>query len=146
MRRIVVGIDGSASSQNALEWAAREAVLRQARLVVVHAWQVPTNAYGNYPSMFPDPETYRSAAVDLVRTALSEIDEDALPLGAEERLVQGDATTALLDAAVDADMIVLGSNKRGGLGQLLLGSTSREVSRRSAVAVVVVPAREMATA
>jgi len=146
MRKIVVGIDGSASSQNALEWAAREAVLRQARLVVVHAWQVPTNAYGNYPSMFPDPETYRSAAVDLVRTALSEIDEDALPLGAEERLVQGDATTALLDAAVDADMIVLGSNKRGGLGQLLLGSTSREVSRRSAVAVVVVPAREMATA
>jgi nucleotide-binding universal stress UspA family protein len=127
-----------------LEWAAREAALREARLVVVHAWHVPANAYGNYPSLFPDPGVYRSAASEKLRQSLAAIDRDAVPLGIEERLVQGNATTALLDAAEDTELIVLGSNRRSGLGQLLLGSTSRDVSREARVPVVIVPAQEMA--
>ena len=146
MRQIVVGIDGSASSRTALEWAAREAALREARLIVVHAWHVPANAYGNYPSLFADPEVFRSAAREMVNQALTGIDPESVPLGIEVRLVQGSATTALLEAAEEAELIVLGPNRRGGLGQLLLGSTSREVSREAAVPVVIVPEHEMAAA
>lgn len=146
MRQIVVGIDGSASSRTALEWAAREAALREARLIVVHAWHVPANAYGNYPSLFADPEVYRSSARELVSQALAEIDPEAVPLGIEVRLVQASAATALLEAAEDAELIVLGPNRRSGLGQLLLGSTSRDVSREAGVPVVIVPEHDLAAA
>lgn len=139
MRQIVVGIDGSASSQTALEWAAREAALRDARLIVVHAWQIPASAYGGYPTVSPSPGIYEAAAADTMRRATAAIDPSSVPFGVEERLVKGDATTALLDAAQDADLIVLGSNRRSGLGQLLLGSTSRDVARRATVAVVLAP-------
>jgi nucleotide-binding universal stress UspA family protein len=45
-RVIVVGVDGSKSSSEALKWAAEEARLRGATLKVVRAWQVPAFAYG----------------------------------------------------------------------------------------------------
>jgi nucleotide-binding universal stress UspA family protein len=38
LRRIVVGVDGSAASQAALRWAAGEAGLRRAGLLVIHVW------------------------------------------------------------------------------------------------------------
>jgi nucleotide-binding universal stress UspA family protein len=139
MRQIVVGIDGSSSSHPVLEWAAREAARREARLIVVHAWEIPASAYGGYPQVSPDPEIYRSAAAERVRQAMLTIDPDAVPLGVEERLVRGEASAALLNAAPDADLIGLGSNRRGGFGRLLLGSTSRDVVRDAEVAVVIAP-------
>src|SRR5947209_17689272 len=46
--RIVVGIDGSEPSKDALRWALAEAGLRNAELEVVHSWQLPTFAMSNY--------------------------------------------------------------------------------------------------
>lgn len=141
-RQIVVGIDGSERSQRALEWAASEAETRGARLVVVHAWQVPANAYGAFPAGSVDRGVFESAAAETLRRSLEAVDLPDL----EERLVQGSAVTALLDAAEGAELIVLGASRRSGLGELLLGSTSRDVTRRTATPVVLVPLRDVAAA
>jgi nucleotide-binding universal stress UspA family protein len=45
METIFVGVDGSAGARSALEFAAREAALRQARLRIVCAWEIPPTVY-----------------------------------------------------------------------------------------------------
>ena len=62
MQRIVVGIDGSQGAKRALEWAVTEAKLRDAHVVVVHAWLEPAavavgsvvTAGGVEPEVFED--------------------------------------------------------------------------------------------
>jgi nucleotide-binding universal stress UspA family protein len=153
MRTIVVGVDKNPASRDAMAWAANEAVMRDAVLVVVHAWNVPASvfgavgAYGAMPSMLGHADIYESAAAETMRAAVGSVDVNRLPHGIVERLVRGDAASAILDAATpDADLIVVGSRRRSGLGELLLGSTSREVARNATVPVVVVPVLETAAA
>ena len=53
--RIVVGVDGSEASRDALAWAARQAHLTGARLQVIMTWHIPTAAYG---APIPLPTVY----------------------------------------------------------------------------------------
>ena len=63
MERIVVGIDGSRTAQQALAWAAAEARLRGAGLVVIHTWQQPTTALMSpYAPQLADPATLEDTA------------------------------------------------------------------------------------
>jgi len=151
MEAIVVGIDESERSLVALDWAAAEAASRGARLVVVHAWHVPASAYGiagaygAIPALYPAGEIYERSARDAMRRALARIDAD---IEIDERVVNGDPATAIADAAAetDASMIVLGDRRRSALGELLVGSTGRDVARRATVPIVVVPAADLAAA
>ena len=145
---IVVGVDGSAASHEALRWAAQEVRLRGARLVAVHAWAFVLPALIGDPGMMPMP------AVDLpgqleAEEAAARADFDAAvadALGAEpaieieKRLVEGDAGDALTSESADADLVVVGSHGRSGIKAALLGSVSRHVVDRAACPVVVVKA------
>ena len=72
-------------------------------------------------------------------------DELAAVLGADHRVrvsvVQGEPAAALLAAAEDAELLVVGNRGRGSFAQALLGSTSAKVSDRAACPVVVVRGR-----
>jgi nucleotide-binding universal stress UspA family protein len=59
METIVVGVDGSAGARAALEFAAREATLREARLRIVCAWEIPPAVYagGFAPHSTNQPST-----------------------------------------------------------------------------------------
>jgi nucleotide-binding universal stress UspA family protein len=130
--RIVVGVDGSAASKDALRWADRQAKLTGASLEAVTAWSYPTT-YG-FPVI---------ANVDWeqgARTVLDETVDEALGKEADltRRVVEGHAARVLTDAAVDADLLVVGSRGHGGFTGLLLGSVSEHVVTHAPCPVVVV--------
>jgi nucleotide-binding universal stress UspA family protein len=144
---IVVGIDGSEASREALRWAVEEAKLRDARLVAVHAWSfVPAQPLGE-PGMLAVPAGdlagQLSAESDAATTALDSA-VDAASGGAgveiEKKVVEEDPGEAIISAAADADLIVVGSHGRTGLKAALLGSVSRHVVDHAQCPVVVVKA------
>ena len=143
---IVVGVDGSDASHEALRWAAEEARLRDARLVAVHVWSfVPAAPIGD-PGMLAMPAGdlagQLSAESDAATSALESAVTDALgadhTVEIDRKVVEGDAGEALVAEATDADLIVVGSHGRTGLKAALLGSVSRHVVDHSPCPVVVV--------
>ena len=142
MGTIVVGIDGSESSLEALRFAVDEARLRRDRLRLVHAWSaVPLApvATAPYVSVGALPELERSvaeAAQHVLDEALSKVDADGVDV--EQRVVKGQAPAALLEAAEDADMVVVGSRGHGGFTGLLLGSVGHALTHHAHCPVVVV--------
>ena len=146
---IVVGVDGSDASRDALRWAADEARLRSAPLVVLHAWSfVP-------PQPFADPAGLALPAGDLPGQLTAESDaaqfaldaaiEDALgaepEIEVERKLAEGDAGEAIVAESADAALVVVGSHGRTGLTAALLGSVSRHVVSHATCPVVVVKSR-----
>ena len=146
--KIVVGVDGSEPSHEALRWAAAEAALRGARIVAAHAWTfVPPTPIGE-PGMIPMPATdyvgqldaERNAAQAELDAALEEVFPDGAPDDLESKLLEGDAEDALVREAADAELLVVGSRGRSGLKSVLLGSVSRHVVSHAPCPVVVVKA------
>ncbi len=132
--RIVVGTDGSLSSAAAVDWATDEAELRDAELVVVHAWHYPyhikhTESHGR-------DATRVDAALVLEEAVIASREQRRGPVRGE--LVENDAAAALLEVAGDADLVVVGSRGRGGFRALLFGSVARAVSQHAACPTVVV--------
>jgi nucleotide-binding universal stress UspA family protein len=145
---IVVGVDGSEPSHEALRWAAAEADLRGAKIVAVHVWTfVPPTPIGE-PGMMPMPagdyvgqmEAERNAAQAEVDDALSDVFPDGAPDDLESKLVEGDAEDGLVREAGDAELLVVGSSGRSGIASVLLGSVSRHVVSHAPCPVVVVKA------
>lgn len=133
--RLVVGVDGSDSSINALRWAARLAPGLGAGIDAVTAWEVP-NTYG----FVAFPEDYRPDvdAASVLQTALADAFGDNLPSGLRQRVAKGNAALVLTDASRDATMVVVGSRGHGGFAGLLLGSVSSHVAEHAACPVLVV--------
>ena len=135
--KIVVGVDGSPASDEALRWAMEEARRWEATVVAVHAWDVPYTAYAE--SLPIDERVVERTAQKVLTDALARtVGSPAFAL--DEHLVRGSAENVLAAASQDADLLVVGSSHRGPLGRLLLGSVSRAVSDRVACPVVVVHA------
>jgi nucleotide-binding universal stress UspA family protein len=139
---VVVGVDRSPASATALRWAADEARLRQARLRVVMAWQLPSIAL--YPAPFP-ADVVADGQLAAQRLLAEELDEvlghDRQGLEVEPVVVDGAAAPVLLDQAAAASLLVVGSRGHGGFTGLLLGSTSSQVVHHAPCPVTVVPHR-----
>src|SRR5262245_44667025 len=125
---VVVGVDGSEGSKAALRWAECEARLRNAKLRVVHAWQFPY--FGDFAGMAASSGTLdelEKAARDLLDHSIE--DAGLATSGSnnvEPILAQGDAASILLEAAAEANLLVVGSRGRGGFTGLILGSVSQQ--------------------
>jgi nucleotide-binding universal stress UspA family protein len=141
-QRIVVGVDGSQTSRYALRWAANEAAAHDAELRVVHAWEMqPTGtAVGRTltPGGAGGPERQRDDAERL----LAEIVEGELSnhenLKVRTSIGRGSPAVVLLEAARDADMVVVGSRGAGGFAGLMLGSVSSKMASHATCPVVIV--------
>ena len=133
--RIVVGIDGSVSSDAALLWAADEADLHGVDLVVVHSWDYPYLGVDTHAAQARDL-TRIDAAIVLDRAA--EFARQRCGVTVKDVLVEASAASALLDSVRDGDVLVLGAEGRGAIAAGLLGSTVNSVVEQSAVPVVVV--------
>ncbi len=143
MPGIIVGVDGSGHSELALEWALQEAVLRHAPVTVLTVRQAVRDNLGlvaNYPD---DPELTEKARLvaqtetDKVLAALGE----SRPESVTVKAVKGFPVEELINAAKDADMIVLGSRGRGGFERLTMGSVSSQVAHHAPGPVVIVRPR-----
>jgi nucleotide-binding universal stress UspA family protein len=138
--RVVVGIDASDAADAAFRWAVADAAARRCVLEVVHAWEAPV-IYGPVVGTFPyDVEAIESAAHRLVDEVVADATASAPDLVVERAVVAGGAASSLLDAAKDADLLVVGRRGLGGFRRLLLGSVSDHVARHADTTVVVVPA------
>jgi nucleotide-binding universal stress UspA family protein len=144
--RIVVGIDGSEHSAAALRWAVEEAKLRDAKVEAVHAWTYVPVATPADAGLVPVPWTDNVEALQATQEAAERIATDHVRdvLGADHgvtvSLVQNDAAEALIQAAADADLLVVGNRGRGALKEALLGSTSGRVADHAPCPVVIVRA------
>ena len=135
IRTILHPTDFSERSQDAFGLACALARDYGARLIVLHVADVPTVAYGE-GIVPPNPEESRAAAqeqLDRLRVPRADV-------RAERRLEQGDPVTEILRVAREAgaDLIVLGTHGRTGLGRLLMGSVAEQVVRRAACPVLTV--------
>ena len=139
---VVVGFDGSEHSQAALTWAMDEARQRNGQLRMVTAWSKPPMAW--YPAVLETAageivaeEPPEEAARTLQAEALKSVADGGLTatglLGSSHS-----PATAILDAAEDADLIVVGSRGHGGFPGLHLGSVSTQVVNHAPCPVLVV--------
>jgi nucleotide-binding universal stress UspA family protein len=137
---IVVGIDGSEQSSSAVDWAAREAVVRSLPLRVVHAWSVPIPPVAMGPAvMRPDDSLLRDAAQTVLDEAVSQVQAKHPEANVVADLQPGPPATVLLEAAESASVLVVGSNGVAALSELLLGSISMQCVTHAKCPVVVVP-------
>ena len=133
---IVVGIDGSAASLEALRWARREAEVRGADVVALHAWQ-PAYATELAATFDLDQDAgFERAAHDVAAGAL----DATAGVGVEPRVqvVRDLGGPALVDASRHAALLVVGARGHGGFAELLLGSVSRRCVHAATCPVVVV--------
>lgn len=138
MTEIVAGIDGSEASTHAVAWAAREAVLRERNLRVVHALQ---RWLHEMPEDAPNADVGRWAR----REARRMLDEAAAHAAlqapgviVETEVLAGDARPALLAVSENAELLVVGGRGEGGFVGLLLGSIAHGVAGHCQCPLVVV--------
>jgi nucleotide-binding universal stress UspA family protein len=133
--RIVVGIDGSKASLDALAWASRQADLTGARLEVLAAWDWPTS----FGWAVPVPDDYdpesevRSALDDTVASVRAA--HPALRIDA--RVVRGHPARVLVEASKGADLLVVGSRGHGEFVGMLIGSVSEYCTTNASCPVLV---------
>jgi nucleotide-binding universal stress UspA family protein len=138
VRRIVVGVDGSADSVIALRWACREAAIRGADVHAVHACEGPLRSPASYA--VPTPEDSCTIPADdaqMWKAALAD-----LPPGIRVRTesVVGLVARVLLDRCHGADMLVLGTASDVPDQAWSAGPVIRACLRRSPCPVVVISA------
>ena len=142
MPGITVGIDGSAHSTRALDWALREAAARHAPVTVLTVHLVPASGWTGNPITLPpdaaDVEKARQAAEELTLKAVSQLG-DAQPPAVTVRAISGFPAQELIEASRTADLIVVGSRGAGGFARLLVGSVGSQVVHHAHCPVVVVP-------
>jgi nucleotide-binding universal stress UspA family protein len=134
--RVVVGVCGTPASRAALAWAADEARLRWADLVVVEAWQLhPASAREFLRPARSIAERQKIADGRLRRWVGDQIN----PALVELHSLHGAPLDRLLELGVDADLIVLGRHAHGPLSQLVHGSVGDDLMRLAQCPVAVVP-------
>ena len=142
MPGILVGVDGSAHSKDALEWAAKEAALRHTSLTVLTVQQAVADVWGgtlHYQGDDSRTEKARVAAQAETDSVLSTLG-DGRPESVTVKATQGIPAEEILNEGADADMIVLSSRGGGGFARLLLGSVSSTVTEHAKVPVMILPA------
>jgi nucleotide-binding universal stress UspA family protein len=141
METIVVGVDGSECARSALEFSAREAALREARLRIICAWEVPPAVFAGGFAPGLDQSTidgFRDGAETVVHEAVAAVKQLQSTVECEGKTVQGQPAEVLLEEARDADLIVVGNRGHGGFASLLLGSVSHQVVQHATCPVTVV--------
>lgn len=136
---IVVGVDGSDGGRRALRFALREAAHRGASVEAVTAWM--WDDIDTAPITPANPHEARERAAAMLRQeveqALAEWVTKAPSVARE--VVEGRPVQVLVDAASDADLLVLGSHGHSRLHHVALGSVSEACIRQAGCPVVVVP-------
>jgi nucleotide-binding universal stress UspA family protein len=121
-RRIVVGIDGSAPSLAALEWAARQAGFTGSGLEAVIVWQWPMS-YGFAMPLASDYDPSTEAG-KVLGDAVGDLRNAHPKVEIRSSVVEGFPGQVLVEASKDADLLVVGSRGHGEFAGLLIGSVS----------------------
>ncbi|MGW4561139.1 universal stress protein [Streptomyces sp. NPDC004561] len=141
-RTVTAGLDDSPESRAAVEWAAREALLRGLPLKIVYVRE-PTHRIRAWTPLL-DPETYRQWAEQWTRETAEGVRLRHPGIEVITEQLTGTAADILCEAAGYAEMLVLGSRGLGGLEGFMVGSVSLAAVARAERPVVMVRAGEQA--
>jgi nucleotide-binding universal stress UspA family protein len=156
VRRIVVGVDGSAESAAALRWACREASLREAEVHAVHVREAKCHSLANYAV-----PAYARAVLSAEDDEIDEVWRSVLPdpgpggdsgpggpggpyvlevqgVAVRTEIAEGLAARILLDRCAGADMLVLGTAADSQGASRSAGPVIRALLRRAPCPVVVI--------
>ena len=138
-RGIVVGVDGSATSESAIGYALERASDADEPLLALHSWYDPARSgAGRMMPLGYDP----ADMVQEERLALAESmagwQEKHPDVAVNQRVIHGHPVPALVAAASAARLLVVGSRGRGALRSVVLGSVSYGVLHRATGPVAVV--------
>ena len=135
---VVVGVDGSAASTRAVDYAFDQASRLGLPLVAVHAWDLPS-LFGPVPPWRPEEmEEMRLAEKVLLSESLAGHMERYPDVNVTAMVHRGGPAHVILTACDDAELVVVGSRGLGGFRGLLLGSVSQAVLHHATSPVVVV--------
>ena len=140
--KIIVGVDGSPSSARALEWCAAHAPALGAEVVAVFSVELPVysaSGFGYLPIPTPT-EPDREALHDVIKDEwCAPLAKASVPFRAV--VMDGSPAPAIIALAEKegADLVVTGRRGRGGFAELLLGSTSHQLSHHLDRPLVIVP-------
>lgn len=139
MAGIVVGVDGSEHSLDALRWAASEARLRGATLRVVASFSTPLMSTG-YEVAVPDSADLSAASTTMLNAALDSVRSSGVLEGVDviTEVLEGHAGEQLIRLSENAELLVVGARGHGGFLGLLMGSVTTYVVNHSLCPVVVV--------
>ncbi|NLF91826.1 MAG: universal stress protein [Corynebacterium marinum] len=136
---VVVAVDGSPASRNAVRWAANTANKRGIPLRLASSYTMPQFLYaeGMVPpqELFDDLQSETMEKIDEARAVAHEVAPD-IKIG--HTIAEGSPIDMLLDMAHDVTMIVMGSRGLGGLSGMVMGSVSAAVVSHASCPVVVV--------
>ena len=126
---VVVGVDGTAASSAAVEFAFHRAAMERRPLTVLHAsWDLRTRV-----SAVPDLSSYAERVAETVAGLCERYPDVAVT----ERYRRGEPVRQLVEASREASLVVVGSRGRRLLSRALSGSVSRAVAERAACPVAV---------
>ena len=144
VRPVIVGVDGSAAADSAVDWALAEAEATGRPLEALTAWALPVLP-GNPGLVPPDllaPALLEASARHTADDALARARERRTSSNpAQARVAYGSAGPVLVDAAADAALLVVGEQGKGRVERALLGSAASYVVHHAPCPVAVVPAR-----
>ena len=139
--RIVVGVDGSVSSEQALRWALRQARLTGAGIQAIIAWHFPliSGGYAWPPAgVMVSTADLRNNAERMLADTVSRATPGSCPAPVTQEVLEGDAAAVLIRESAGADLLVVGSRGHGGLAEAMLGSVGQHCVHHAACPVVIV--------
>lgn len=131
---VLVGCDGSAGANPAVEAAFREAGRRGAELVAVKAWR---ESPGLAATQLYDPESARKEEFEVLQDSLDASRGRHPEVQVRAELVAGRPGEELVRLSEQAQLVVVGARGRGGFTGLLLGSVSQQLLHHAACPVLV---------
>lgn len=135
---IVVGVDGSRTGLEAAGWAAREAHLRGSTLRVVHAMAAWASEPVESGRLAEVGRWMREGGTTVLAAGVDRARHEAPDLTVDSALLPGDPREALIVAAREAELLVVGNHGLGGFRGLLLGSVAYGVAGHAPSHVAVV--------
>ncbi len=130
---IVVGVDGSDGSRDAVRWAAAQAALTGSHVRAVASWRWP-----NYVTRIPPGVDLATDTARTLQEVLADVRPEYPSVQFSEHVVEGPAGPALLTQAAGASLLVVGARGRAAFPGMLLGSVAEYCVRHGPCPVVVV--------
>ncbi|MGV9251982.1 universal stress protein [Streptomyces sp. NPDC003697] len=141
-RTVTVGLDGSPESRAAAEWAAREAKLLDVPVRLVHVWEPVPEPLAQAPLLGAETQRHWTERIPREAAEGLRLRHPGVEVMAEQ--VLGHPAESLVEAAEEAELLVLGSRGLSGVAGFMVGSVGLAVVARAERPVVLVRAGEQA--